>query len=121
MAWALNLDSTSAGRREVEGQNVKCSPTLPTRDRRKRPIQSGKANPPRDIVTSRSHQGFKGAAWGSGWVSFSLEGQSSKPLAGREGALWLRGPAGAASQAALTGLACCFQERCQVRLRCPAG
>lgn len=26
----------------------------------------------------------------------------------------------AASQAALTGLACCFQERCQVRLRCPA-
>ena len=33
----------------------------------------------------------------------------------------LRGPAEAASQAALTGLACCFQERCQVRLRCPAG
>lgn len=32
----------------------------------------------------------------------------------------LRGPAEAASQAALTGLACCFQERCQVRLRCPA-
>jgi hypothetical protein len=36
----------------------------------KRPIQSGKANPPRDIMTSRSHQGFKGATWGSGWVSF---------------------------------------------------
>lgn len=35
-------------------------------------------------MTSRSHQGFKGAAQGSGWVSFSLEGQSSKPLAGRE-------------------------------------
>lgn len=32
----------------------------------------------------------------------------------------LRGPAEAASQAALIGLACCFQERCQVRLRCPA-
>lgn len=32
----------------------------------------------------------------------------------------LRGPAEAASQAALTGLARCFQERCQVRLRCPA-
>ena len=32
----------------------------------------------------------------------------------------IRGPAEAASQAALVGLACCFQERCQVRLRCPA-
>lgn len=52
---------------------------------RKRPIQSEKANPPRDIMTSGSHGGFKGAAQGGGWVSSGLEGQSSKPLAGEGG------------------------------------
>lgn len=52
-------------------ENAKCSPTItastPTP---KRPIQSGRANPPRDIMTSGSHRGFKGAAPGGSWISF---------------------------------------------------
>lgn len=99
---------------------MKCSPSKQEdKGARRRPIQSRKANPPRDIMTSSSHRGFTGPVAGS--PSDSKDSPLS-PCQGRASgrAWWLCGPAEAASQAALTGLACCFQDRYQVRLRCPA-
>lgn len=56
---------------KVEEQNAKCSPTITTSSPTpKRPIQSGRANPPRDVMTEGSHRGFKGAAEGGSWISF---------------------------------------------------
>lgn len=104
---------------KVEDQSVICPPTITDRGSKKRPIQSGKANLTRDIMTLEAMEDLKGPLRRAAVSPPDSEGQSSKPLAGegRQAASWA---AEKANQAALTGLACCFQERCQVRLRCPA-